>query len=145
MRVVLGLLKGAVVGGAIGWAALKLGVAGGFAAFATYAVIGAVVGIVCGRPIWRQDTIWTPILKGIFGLAIGAGLYWLGRKVLGGVHIALPSSLGVAPERSLAEVPLLLGPIIGAAWGLLVEIDDSGGKAKDKAAGVPAAPAKPRP
>src|SRR5688572_2150879 len=125
LRVVLGLLKGAVVGGVIGWAALKAGVGGGAGAWATYAVIGALVGIICGRPPWRQDTIWTPALKGLFGLGIGIGLYWLGRKLLGGVHIALPASLGVAPERSLAEVPLLLGPAIGALWGMLVELDDS--------------------
>jgi len=32
-------------------------------------------------------------------------------------------------------VPLLLGPIIGAVWGIFVEIDDSvGGADKDKAA-----------
>ena len=147
LRVVLGLLKGAVVGGAIGWVALKLGVGGGAAAFATYAVIGALVGIVCGKPPWRQDTIWTPALKGIVGLGIGIGMYWLAGKVLGGVHIALPASLGVAPERSLAEVPLLLGPVIGAVWGLLIELDD-GGKAKAKDAGAAGAappPAKPRP
>ncbi len=136
LRVVLGLLKGAVVGGAIGWAALKLGVGGGAAAFATYAVIGALVGILCGKPPWRQDTIWTPAIKGIVGLGVGIGLFLLGRKVLG-FHVALPASLGVAPERTLAEVPLLLGPIIGAAWGMLIELDDGGGKAKDK----PAAPA----
>ena len=148
LRVVLGLLKGAVVGGALGWAALKLGVGGGAAAIATYAVIGALVGILCGKPPWRQDTIWTPAIKGIVGLGVGIGLYLLSRKVLGGLHIALPASLGVAPERSLAEVPLLLGPLIGAAWGMLIELDDGGGKAKDKGAGAGAAsppPAKPRP
>ena len=144
LRVVLGLLKGAVVGGAIGWAALKLGIGGGAGAFATYAVIGALVGILCGKPPWRQDTIWTPAIKGIVGLGVGIGLYLLGRKVLGGLHIALPASLGVAPERSLAEVPLLLGPVIGAVWGMLIELDDGGSKAKEAGAAGAAPPAKPR-
>ena len=55
LRVVLGLLKGAVVGGALGWGALKLGVTGGAAAILTYAVIGGMAGMLCGKPPWRQD------------------------------------------------------------------------------------------
>jgi hypothetical protein len=132
MRVVLGLLKGAVVGGALGWAAFKLGIAGGAAAFATYAVIGGLVGMVCGKPPWRQDTFWTSALKGLFGLAVGAGLYWVGRKLLGGVHIALPAALGAPPDRSFAELPILLGPLVGALWGGFVEVDDGGSAAADK-------------
>src|SRR5512142_3134092 len=110
LRVVLGLLKGAVVGGALGWAAFKLGVAGGAAAFLTYAVIGGVVGMVCGKPPWRHDTFWTSALKGLFGVGVGIGLYLLGRKVLGGAHLALPAALGAPPDRSIAELPVLLGP-----------------------------------
>ena len=127
--VVLGLLKGAVVGGALGWAAFKLGIAGGAAAFVTYAVIGGLVGMVCGKPPWRQDTFWTSALKGLFGLAVGAGLYWVGRKVLGGVHVALPAALGAPPDRPFAELPILLGPLVGALWGGFVEVDDGGGAA----------------
>src|SRR4029078_246014 len=88
MRVVLGLLKGAVVGGALGWGALKLGIAGGAAAFLTYAVIGGLVGMICGKPPWRQDTFWTSALKGIFGVGVGIGLYVLGRKFLPGAHVS---------------------------------------------------------
>jgi hypothetical protein len=137
MRVVLGLLKGAVVGGALGWAAFKLGVAGGAAAFATYAIIGGLVGMICGKPPWRQDTIWTSVLKGVFGLAVGAGLYWVGQKVLGGLHVPLPAALGAAPDRTFSELPILFGPLVGALWGGFVEVDDGGGaadKTKPKAA-----------
>jgi len=132
MRVVLGLLKGAVVGGALGWAALKLGIAGGAAAFLTYAVIGGLVGMICGKPPWRQDTFWTSALKGIFGLAVGAGLYWVGHKVLGGIHVTLPAALGAPPDRAIADLPILLGPLVGAIWGGFVEADDGGAAAADK-------------
>lgn len=132
MRLVLGLLKGAIVGAALGFAALKLGVAGGAAAFVTYALIGGLAGMICGKPPWRQDTFWTSALKGLFGLAVGAGLYWVGRKVLG-FHVTLPASLGAPSDRSFAELPILLGPLVGAIWGAFVEVDDGGGaKGADK-------------
>jgi len=132
MRAVLGLLKGALVGGALGWAALKLGVGGGVAAFLTYALIGGLVGMICGKPPWRQDTFWTSALKGLFGVAVGIGLYWGGSKLLGGVHVALPAGLGAPPDRSVAQLPILLGPLIGALWGAFVEIDDGGNADKNK-------------
>src|SRR6185312_14620256 len=75
-RVILGLLKGGLIGAAIGAGAFKLGIAGGFLALVVYAVIGGVVGMLCGRPPWRQDTFWTTALKGIFGAIIGGALYW---------------------------------------------------------------------
>ena len=140
VRVVLGLLKGAVVGAAFGWAALKLGVGGGAAAFLAYALIGGVVGMVCGKPPWRQDTFWTSALKGLFGVGVGIGLYLLSRKLLGGLHVSLPAALGASPDRSIAELPILLGPVIGAIWGAFVEVDDGGGvKAADKSKTKPAA------
>jgi hypothetical protein len=141
VRVVLGLLKGGVVGAALGWAALKLGVGGGAAAFLTYALIGGVAGMVCGKPPWRQDTFWTSALKGLFGVGVGIGLYLLGRKLLGGAHVSLPAALGAPPDRSIAELPILLGPVIGAIWGTFVEVDDGGGAkaAADKSKTKPTA------
>jgi hypothetical protein len=141
LRVVFGLLKGAVIGGALGWVAFKVGVTGGVAAFLTYAVIGGVVGMICGKPPWRQDTLWTSALKGLFGVGVGIGLWLLGRKLLGGVHIALPAALGAPPERTFAELPILLGPLVGAIWGTFVEVDDGGGAkaAADKSKSKPAA------
>jgi hypothetical protein len=129
LRVVVGLLKGAVIGGVLGFGALKLGVGGGAAAFVTYALVGGLVGMVCGKPPWRQDTFWTSALKGLFGVGVGIGLYWLGRKLLGGAHVSLPAALGAPPDRSIAELPILLGPLIGALWGGFVEVDDGGGTA----------------
>src|SRR5262245_14555848 len=119
LRVVLGLLKGAVVGAALGWASFKLGVTDGIAAWLTYAVIGGLVGMVCGKPPWRQDTFWTSAIKGLVGVGVGIGLYLLGRKLLGGAHVSLPAALGAPPDRSIAELPIILGPLVGAIWGTI--------------------------
>jgi hypothetical protein len=140
LRVVFGLLKGAVVGGALGWVAFKLGVTSGAAAVLTYAFTGGLVGMLCGKPPWRQDTFWTSALKGLFGVGVGIGLYLLGRKLLGGLHVALPAALGAPPDRSIADLPILLGPLVGAIWGGFVEVDDGGGAkaAADKSKSNPA-------
>jgi hypothetical protein len=74
----------------------------GAVAVALYGVIGALVGLVCGRPLWRQETIWTPILKGLFGFGLGVGAAFAGRKFLGGVHLPLAMIPG-ATERALPD------------------------------------------
>jgi hypothetical protein len=131
VRILLGLLKGGVIGAGIGIAAFKLGISSGVLSFVAYGLVGALVGIVAGRPPWRQDTLWTSLLKGIFGFAIGLGLYWGARKLLGGAHLPIATSYG-APDRPLVEVPFLLAPMIGAIWGIFVELDDSSGAAARK-------------
>lgn len=138
-RVILGLLKGGLIGAAIGAGAFKLGITGGLLALVTYAVIGGVVGMLCGRPPWRQDTFWTTALKGIFGAVIGGALFWGAGKLFGGAHLAFAAKLGAPADRPLVDIPLLLGPVVGALWGLFVEVDDGGSTDKTAAkAGQPA-------
>jgi hypothetical protein len=130
LRLVLGILKGAVVGAAVGLGAAKIGIGGGTLGYVVSGVVGALVGIVCGKAIWRQETLFTPLLKGLFGFGIGALLYYGAHKLLGGVHLAFATGMG-APDKPLLEVPFLFGPLIGMIWGAFIEVDDSGsGKAK---------------
>lgn len=124
LRLVLGILKGAIVGALVGLGAAKIGVGGGILAFVVYGVVGALVGIVCGKALWRQETLFTPLLKGIFGFAIGVGLYYGVRKIFGGTHLAFATGLG-APDRPFVEIPFLVGPLIGLIYGAFVEVDDS--------------------
>ena len=136
LRLVLGILKGAIVGAAVGFGAWKVGLGdGGALSFAVYGLVAALVGVVCGKPIWRQETLFTPLLKAIVGFGVGVALYYGAHKVLGGMHLALATGYG-APDRPLVEIPFLLGPLVGLIWGALIEVDD-GGKA--------APPAKPAP
>jgi hypothetical protein len=138
-RVVIGLVKGLLVGALIGFGALKLGVGSGSFAYVVQGVIGFAVGLVCGKPLWRQETLWTPVVKGVFGLLVAIGLTWVARKVLM-FSVPLPAALGVPDGRPLADVPLVLGALIGAAYGIFVEVDD-GGKSASADAAKPA-PAK---
>jgi hypothetical protein len=137
-RVLLGILKGGVVGGAVGFAATKVGFGTGAAAWLVYGLVGFLVGIVCGKAIWRQDTLVTPLLKGIFGILLGMGFYWVAGKTLGGLHLPLATRLG-APDEPIAALPLVLAPALGILYGIFVEVDD-GERKKAAAAQPPAAP-----
>jgi hypothetical protein len=152
-----GLLKGLVIGAAIGYGAFALQLDGGFH-WVTYGAIGALVGLLVGRPIWsllfdRNSTSVVSILKAVFGFGVGVGLYALINKVLGGgPRFEVPPLAEGA--RALQDWTPILGGAIGALYGAFVEVDDSvgegpkSGTAKDAkklpAAAAPAAkpPAK---
>jgi hypothetical protein len=133
-RILLGLLKGGAVGAAFGYLAIRMNIASGTTALLLYGVIGAVAGLVCGKPLWRQETLFTPLLKAIFGLGVGIGATLLARKFLSGVHVPIAAIPG-ATEHAFPDVPMLLGPAIGFLYGALIELDDAGGSepAKRKA------------
>jgi len=123
VRVLLGIIKGGVVGAAVGFAATRVGFGTGAAAWLVYGLIGFLVGIVCGKAIWRHDTLVTPLLKGIFGFLLGMGLYWLAGKTLSGVPAPFTTPY-FSPSDKIAGIPLLLGPVIGILYGIFVEVDD---------------------
>lgn len=112
----MGILKGAVIGGAVGYGAYALGTATGFAnPWLTYGVIGALVGLIAGRPIWslirdKNATSWVSILKAAFGFGIGCGLYALVAKVWS------PGKLMIA-EYDVFSWPVTVGAAIGAVYG----------------------------
>jgi len=125
-RILLGLLKGGIVGAAIGYLASRAGIHAGLVAMLIYGVVGAAVGLICGKPVWRQDTLWTPLLKAIFGFGVGIGLSFLARKFLSGVHIPI-AAIPDAADHALPQVPALMAAGIGILYGAFVELDDAGG------------------
>jgi hypothetical protein len=134
LRVLLGIIKGGLVGAALGYAAMRLGISGGAAAWFTYAVVGFVVGLVCGKAVWRQETLWTPALKGLFGAGVCLGLYWGAAKLFGDFRLGFTQDLGL-PDLPLAQLPMLLAPLFGIVYGVFVEVDDGERKAPAEAKG----------
>ncbi len=144
MRVIIGLIKGLVVGGAIGYGLLRLGWITPAVAYLACAVVGALVGVVAGRAPWKAETIWTPVLKMIVGSLIGVGLAALGLHFAPNIDVLvkpLQVGLDVVPFRSGP----ILAPIVGVLYGIFVEWDDGGAKKAADEAGAAAAKAKKLP
>jgi len=125
-RIITGLLKGGIVGAGIGYGAFTLGLGRGGSGYIVYALVGFVAGIVCGKPIWRQETIWTPVVKGIAGAGVSCLLYFGAQKLLGTFVAPLPASLGLN-DVPVVQVPFVFGAFVGIVYGVLVELDDGGG------------------
>jgi hypothetical protein len=150
IKLVVGILKGAVIGGAVGYGAWALFNATGFASpWLTYGVIGAIVGLIAGRSIWslirdKNATSWVGILKAAFGFGIGCGLYAIIARAW---HPVLELKIADQPIN-IFDWSVTLGAAIGAVYGGFVELDDAiGDDKKPPAKQAPAKqqPGKPRP
>jgi hypothetical protein len=131
IKLFIGMLKGAVIGGGVGYGAYALNLSGGFH-WITYGVIGALIGLLVGRPLWsliadKNATSVAGVLKAVFGFGVGVGLYALVAKAWGGFEITVGSD-----TRWLHEWQPILGGAIGAVWGGLVELDDASGEKPEK-------------
>ena len=126
VKLLVGLLKGGVIGGAVGYGAYALADATGFGnAWLTYGVIGALVGLLVGRPLWslirdKNATTWIGVLKAAVGFGIACGIYAIIRKAVD------PSPLMIANYDAFSWPPML-GGAIGALYGAFVEVDDAWG------------------
>ncbi|MDZ4697865.1 MAG: hypothetical protein SGI86_22220 [Deltaproteobacteria bacterium] len=134
MRLLLGICKGLVVGGALGFAAQRMGIASGSLAFILFAAIGFASGVVAGKPIWRQETLWTPVIKGLFGAAILSLLYWGARTFIGWLPVPAIAALHLDGGATLGSSPVLLGPALSILYSVFVEIDDGGSDGNEKPA-----------
>ncbi len=133
VRLILGLLKGAAIGAALGFGAEQIGLDGGWG-YVLYGLVGFAVGLLVGRPIWshlldRSGTVWTSVLKGLFGFGVGIGLYAIAHKAVGDPTLALAGE-----SRPLTAWTYVFGGLVGAVYGAWVEIDDAPAKT-DKDAG----------
>jgi hypothetical protein len=130
VKLLVGILKGAVIGGALGYGLMSLYSAAGFEAnpWVTYGLIGAVIGLFVGKPIWvlirdKNSTSVVAILKSVFGFGIGCGLYALIAKAWG-------PELAISTVPNVFAWPPTLGGLIGAVYGGFVELDDAIGDDK---------------
>jgi hypothetical protein len=131
LKLLVGILKGAVIGGALGYGAYALGEVPVLTnPWVLYGLIGVIVGLFVGKPIWtlirdQNATIWIAVLKGAFGFGIGCGLYALIAKVI-------DPSLAISTIPNVFAWPPALGGAIGALYGGFVELDDAIGEDPSK-------------
>lgn len=121
-RLLLGILKGLVIGGGIGALlhfALGVTTLTSVFAYLLYAGVGLLAGVFGGRAPWKPGAWIAAILKGVFGLAVGAGLFALGTNV-GALNV-------------IAHNPLFFAPIVALLYGTFVELDDGGEQPEEEA------------
>ncbi|KYF86995.1 hypothetical protein BE17_05140 [Sorangium cellulosum] len=127
-RLILGIVKGLIVGGLLGFGLAKLGYAAPFAviAYLAAALAGVLVGLIAGKPIWAKDAKIEAGMKAFVGALLGAGLMYAARRwltmpvpvplgELGGANLSLGEAAGSAGTfgglavTSLAAIAALLG------------------------------------
>jgi hypothetical protein len=127
VKLLVGLLKGAAIGGAVGYGAFELANATGFGnAWLTYGLIGALVGLFVGKPLWRllrekDTTNIIALIKAAFGFGVGCGLYAIVAKA----WAPDASLLGEINGNPVIYWTPILGAAIGGVYGAFVEFDDS--------------------
>ncbi len=129
-RLLVGVLKGIVVGGGLGALmsiVLHRGPLFGGFAYVFYGLLGAVTGAVAGKALWKPGAWIEALLRGVFGIAVGCGLYALASAflTLKGIDLtALHPSL-TAPDR-LVQQPIVLAPMLAVVYASLIELDNDG-------------------
>jgi len=128
-RLFSGILKGAVIGGAIaaglqfglGWTSTPSGALPWLLAMGA----GGVTAVLTGKPPWAEGALIESVVKGIAGIGLGALAFWAARSFL---PFPTPFPLGEAPMGSeWTEVPLAYMTVISAAIGMLIDLDNTGG------------------
>lgn len=131
-RLGLGLLKGLVIGGAIG-AGFQFGLhwadVSWLLGFLIAMGVGGTTGVFAGRPPWQQGAWIEAALKGAVGVGLGALLYWVAAR-WAAFEVPFP---GLADPAAWTALPAVFGPAIAGLYGSLVELDNTGeSKSKDK-------------
>jgi hypothetical protein len=146
VKLLVGFLKGAVIGGGIGYGAFALWQATDFSnAWLTFGLVGVFVGLLVGKPIWsmirdKESTTVVALLKAAFGFGVGCGLYALLAKVWN------PSVSLSIMDQPVVSWPPTVGGAIGAVYGAFIELDDSiGDDGASKKKQLPEAADKPAP
>lgn len=149
-RLIIGILKGLVVGGLLGFALLKLNLGlfvGGlaFVAYLAAALSGVVVGLIAGKPIWAKDAKIEAGMKAFVGALLGAGLMFGLRKLELPLADTVPAALGVATKdpQTLGTFSVTALALVASVLGGFYEADNTPEPAAaSSAAGKPSSAGK---
>jgi hypothetical protein len=120
-RLLVGMVKGLLLGALLGFGLVKLGwaVPGAVVAYLAAAVAGVVVGLVAGKPIWAKDAKIEAGTKAFVGALLSLGLmaaarHWLTMEIPFPTGALVPYhhealTLGGFAMTSLAAIAGLLG------------------------------------
>lgn len=143
-RLLVGLLKGLVLGGLVG-AGVHLGLGWtrtqDVIAYLLAMGTGATVGLLAGKPPWAREAWLESLLRAVGGLVVGSLLYFLAVR-FASAPIPLDAGPGAPVGTPWVELPLLYALGVGAIYGALVELDHTpdrpGPRGRGKGAPAPA-------
>ncbi|MBI4702310.1 MAG: hypothetical protein HY744_14395 [Deltaproteobacteria bacterium] len=133
LRLLVGLIKGLVIGALLGGALAWLGFAlpGVLVAYASAAVAGALVACLAGKPIWAKDARIEVGAKVVAGLLLGPALMFAARRwlttelPLSDVPFALPAWLaGGAAKAQLGALAVTSVAMVAAVLAGFFEADN---------------------
>jgi len=138
-RLLIGLIKGILIGGVVGYGLAAAGLSWGWLAYIMAAVTGVLIALVAGKPIWSEGARIEVGMKAAAGALLGPGLLWLVRSFL---TMPLPFDPSQLPAlSSLATKGLTLGTfsvtalaMVAAVLGAFYDADNQPQSAADKKA-----------
>lgn len=130
-RLLVGIVKGLVIGGAVGGAiyfGAHLAAFTGVLAYLAYGALGAITGALAGKAPWKQGAGIEAALRGVFGIAVGCGLYALAQAFLKVGPMPLPevAPLVGAQPHSVADQAMFMAPALSMLYAALIELDNDG-------------------
>jgi hypothetical protein len=122
VRMILGLIKGALIAGSIGLGLSFVFSGNGWLATLIAMLLGgALVGIVCGVPFWKIDQWPTTLVKALFGVGVGALVNFLLDSF---ALFQLPHFVNAADQsREFFGNHWIGVAAFGGLWGLIVDLD----------------------
>jgi hypothetical protein len=119
-RLLVGILKGLVVGGLLGFGLAKLGFVapGAVIAYLGAALSGVLIGLVAGKPIWAKDARIEAGMKAFVGALLACGLMYAARRWL---TVPLPMSIGELGRTATGE-PGTLGSLAVTSLALVTAV-----------------------
>lgn len=141
-RLLVGIVKGIVLGGLLGFGLSQLGMAapGAIVAYLAAAAAGILIGLIAGKPIWAKDAKIEAGMKAGVGALLGIGLMFAARRWL---VVPVPAFLldvtkttlaNGAPAPSIGELGMTSLAAIAAVLGGFYDADNTpeGEKAEGK-------------
>jgi hypothetical protein len=125
-RLLLGLLKGSLVGGLFAYAMVAgLGVTALSGAFAYLAAVGVsfFTALVAGRPIWAAGAWVEVLLKAIAGAAVASGLLFAATR-----YVEQSANLGPLGQGHLVQLPYVILPLLATLLAVFFEAGNNDSK-----------------